>query len=124
MEGNRTLLEQVWINLLSNAIKYTPESGKIEIRGISEAEGVIISIADNGIGMGREAIERIFERFYKADDSRNRNVEGNGLGLSIVRLIVQLHYGSVEVVSQPNIGSTFTVYLPKRQHKQRFLSSS
>jgi Signal transduction histidine kinase len=110
IEADEARLEQVWINLLNNAIKYTNEHGVVTVtvkRGTKEVE---VSIADTGVGMSKEAISHIFERFYRQDKSRN--VEGNGLGLSIVKRIVDLHLGTIDVESREEAGSVFSVKLP------------
>lgn len=112
-EGDPAFLEKVWENLLSNALKYSPDGETIDIRLTEQANEVCFSIEDTGIGMSSETKNRIFDRFYRADDSRTREVEGTGLGLSIVEQVVRLHEGRVEVVSELGIGTTFIVYLPK-----------
>lgn len=111
--ADEELLRQVWINLINNSIKFTPQNGKIQIHLHDEEERIRFSISDTGIGMSEESRIHIFERFYKADKSRDRNKEGNGLGLSIVKKIINLHKGKIEVMSQLGEGSTFIVYLPK-----------
>jgi heavy metal sensor kinase len=103
-------LQQAIANLLDNAIKYTP-SGKITVSVEKVNRKVIISIRDTGIGMPSNEIPRVFDRFYRADKSRS--VPGSGLGLSLVRAIVQKHGGEIQVSSSPAMGSTFTVVLPK-----------
>jgi len=103
-------LQQVIANLLDNAIKYTP-SGKIAILAEEADKEVMISIHDTGMGMPSNEIPHVFDRFYRADKSRS--VPGSGLGLSLVRAIVQKHGGEVEVSSSPAVGSTFTIVLPK-----------
>lgn len=105
------LLSQVWINLLQNAIKFTPEGGTIHVTLTQNNEKTICTIADNGIGIAPEDQRRIFERFYKADKSHERSIGGNGLGLSLVKKIVELHGGSVSVESEIGKGTTFTVTL-------------
>ncbi|GAA0136082.1 HAMP domain-containing sensor histidine kinase [Paenibacillus sp. YSY-4.3] len=110
--GDRDQLDQVWINLLGNSIRFTPEGGKIAIfvrRGIQQ---VSVTIRDTGIGIEQEDQIQIFERFYKADRSRNRVYNGNGLGLAIVKRIVDLHHGHIEVRSEPGTGTEITVTLP------------
>lgn len=109
--ADRDLLDQVWLNLLGNAIKFTPQGGKIEIHLDQEGEDSIVAISDNGIGMTGEEQSHLFERFYKADASRERTNEGNGLGLSIVKKIIDMHGGSIEVQSRKNEGSVFRVCL-------------
>lgn len=105
------LLSQVWMNLLHNAVKFTPEGGTIHVTLTSSDEKTICTIADNGIGIAPEDQRRIFERFYKADKSRDRSISGNGLGLSLVKKIVELHGGSVRVKSEIGKGTTFIVIL-------------
>lgn len=110
--GDRDQLDQVWINLLGNSIRFTPEGGKIAIyvrRGIHQ---VSVTIKDTGIGISPEDQAHLFERFYKADRSRNRVNNGNGLGLAIVKRIVDLHHGYIEVRSDPGTGTEITVILP------------
>lgn len=110
--GDENLLTQVWINLLHNAIKFTPEYGKITVTLTSSKEKVICRIADSGIGIAEEEQMHIFERFYKADKARDRSCGGNGLGLSLVKKIVELHGGSIQLNSNLQEGSVFTVMLP------------
>ncbi len=104
-------LEQMFINLLDNAIKYT-ENGAIKISLTTDAAKAFIEIADTGIGVPRDDINRIFERFYVVDKSRSRKLGGTGLGLSIVKHIAILHNGSINVESEPGNGTKFTISLP------------
>ncbi|AJY76301.1 sensor histidine kinase [Paenibacillus beijingensis] len=106
-------LSQVWVNLLHNAVKFTPEGGTIAVALTEKEREVEVRIADSGIGIDGEDLPHLFERFYKADKSRNRTGTGSGLGLSIVRKIIELHSGQVTVRSVPGEGSEFTVRLPK-----------
>ncbi|MFE0504358.1 sensor histidine kinase [Peribacillus butanolivorans] len=107
------LMEQVWINLLTNSIKFTPREGTITVRAFKLANNqLIVTIKDTGIGMSDDTRMHIFERFYKADSSRNRNSEGNGLGLSIVKKIVDLHKGLIQVKSELGKGTEISVTLP------------
>lgn len=107
------LMDQVWINLLTNAIKFSSKEGTISVSVTETNDQLLcVKIQDTGIGMSKDMLIHIFERFYKADQSRNRNAEGNGLGLSIVQKIVELHNGSIQVVSELGKGSRFTVLLP------------
>ena len=115
LEADRNYLEQVLTNLLDNAIKYTPEGGRIAISAIEkESKEIRFSIEDNGIGIPREDIPRIFERFYRVDKGRSQDLGGTGLGLSIVKHLVQAHGGRVWVESRLGEGSTFYFTLPKR----------
>ena len=108
--GNEELLQQVWLNLLNNAIKFTSKNGRIEISGDSTEEGIIVSISDNGIGMDKKTMERIFDKYYQNDSSSVAT--GSGIGLAIVKRIVTLCGGNIQVASKINEGSTFTVNLP------------
>lgn len=108
--GDQNRLEQVWINLLNNAIKYTDEGGYISVNLKKNSKDVEVMISDTGIGMDEEAQRHIFERFYREDKARS--VGGNGLGLSIVKSIVDLHFGTIKVKSQKDVGSEFYVTLP------------
>lgn len=112
IEGDRALLNQVWVNLLHNAIKFTPRGGGITV-ALKQADGMVrCSVTDNGPGIAPADQLRVFERFYKADKSRERSAGGSGLGLSLVQKIAQLHGGEVAVHSELGRGSTFTVALP------------
>lgn len=110
--ADRDRISQVLINLLSNAIKYTPQGGEIKII-LSETENsAVIKVEDNGAGIPEEEMPFIFERFYRADKSRDRRTGGSGIGLAIVRSIVKAHGGTVSAESRLNEGSCFTVTLP------------
>ena len=104
-------LEQVFVNLIDNAIKYT-EKGGITISLLQRNGQVLIEIQDTGIGIPREHLPRIFERFYVVDASRSKQLGGTGLGLSIVKHIVLLHSGTIEVTSTPGQGTKFIITLP------------
>lgn len=110
--GSRGLLEQVWLNILDNAIKHSPVGGCIRIRLERQEGNLCVSIGDQGEGMTEQVQRHIFEKFYQGDPSRTR--EGNGLGLALVKRIIQLCGGTVEVVSAPGQGAEFTVCLPER----------
>ena len=113
--GDETLLEAVWDNLLSNAIKYNSKFGEIGIELIEHEDDIEVSFRDTGIGMGEEAKQHIFERFYREDSSRSGKIQGSGLGLSIVQKVVQLHNGTISVESNKNgHGTVFRVVLPKK----------
>ena len=108
-------IEQVFINLLDNAIKFTPAGGKICIRGTVKEKDIQIEVSDTGIGIPKEHLSRLFERFYRVDKARSRELGGTGLGLSIVKHIIQAHSGTVGVESKANKGSRFFFTLPKKQ---------
>lgn len=108
--GSADLLAQVWQNLLSNAIKFAPEGGTVRI-ALHQVEAMIwVEISDNGPGIPSELQSRIFEKFYQGDTSRSS--QGNGLGLALVKRIVDLHNGEIDVRSAVGKGSTFVVILP------------
>lgn len=109
--GDEGLLRRMVINLLDNAVRYTPPGGKVCATLETQGADARIRIADTGIGIGPEATQRVFERFYRVDESRSRQQDGFGLGLSIVKWIAESHHGAVELTSQPGAGSTFTVHL-------------
>ena len=115
IEGDEQRLEQVWTNIISNAIKYTNEGGLITITMKKNSKDIEVSIEDTGIGMSKEVVSHIFERFYREDKARN--VEGNGLGLAIVKSIVDLHHGKIDILSQVDVGTNFIVRLPIEKQK-------
>lgn len=112
VQADEDLLSQVWMNLIHNSIKFTPDQGTVRVELYRQGENAICKIADTGIGMSKEDLPHIFERFYKADKARNRSQQGNGLGLSIAKKIVDRHQGTISVQSEIGIGTTFTVTLP------------
>ena len=108
-KGNAELMQIVWYNLVSNAIKYSDRGGTVRVR-IEKKEGeIVVWVEDNGIGIGEEDSKHIFEKFFQADKSHSSG--GNGLGLSLVKKIVELHGGRVGVESQLGVGSRFYVVL-------------
>jgi two-component system, OmpR family, phosphate regulon sensor histidine kinase PhoR len=109
--GDAKALEQVLVNLLDNAVKYTPEGGSVELTARHEASRVEVSVRDTGLGIEAKHLPRLFERFYRVDRGRSREMGGTGLGLSIVRHLVSAMGGDVRVQSQLGVGSTFTVTL-------------
>lgn len=113
VEGNIQLLEQAMINLVDNAIKYGGNNTLVSITTLHCAEGVGISVTDQGMGIEEEHLSRLFERFYRVDKARSRKEGGTGLGLAIVKHIMQVHGGKVTVHSELGKGSIFTMLLPK-----------
>jgi len=109
---NPSLLEQAIINLLTNAIKYSDKQGQIVIEVTPHEEQVCLQVRDSGCGIAEEHLPRLFERFYRVDLARSRNLGGTGLGLAIVKHAVQAHGGEVNVTSVLGEGSTFTILLP------------
>ena len=113
LEVDPDLLERAVRNLVDNAIKYTPEGGSVTVWASGEADGVVFEVEDTGIGIPAEDLPRIFERFYRVDKSRSRDLGGTGLGLAIVKHVAQLHGGTVSVESRPGSGSVFRLRLPR-----------
>ena len=110
-------MSQVWINLIHNSIKFTPSSGTISIK-LKEYETLVeVRIRDTGIGISEEQKQHIFERFYKADSSRNRAYGGSGLGLAIVKKVLDLHQGEIKVESEEGKGTEFIVRMPNHEEK-------
>lgn len=112
IEADRDLLQQVIYNLFDNAVKFTPENGKITISAHSTAEGTRVSIRNSGAGVGEEEIARIFERFYKVDKSRSFDTKGVGLGLYIVKTIVNMHEGEITASSKLGEYTEFSFEIP------------
>ncbi len=110
--GDEAALRRVLNILLDNAFKYTPPPGKVILRAEEKNGRAIISVEDTGIGIARDEQAKIFERFYRADKARSRELGGTGLGLAIAQWIVQLHKGSISVESEPHNGSSFRIELP------------
>lgn len=115
VSGDQRRLYQVIVNLLSNAIKYSVEGGKIDIKVEDGLEAAVFTVADQGIGIPEPDLPLIFERFYRADRSRNRKTGGAGIGLTIAKAIVQAHGGTISVESREGQGSRFQVVLPKEK---------
>jgi two-component system phosphate regulon sensor histidine kinase PhoR len=109
---NPPLLEQAVVNLLDNAIKYSDKGSLVEIQANQIDKEIVINVKDQGCGIAKEHLSRIFERFYRADRGRSRKLGGTGLGLSIVKHIAQAHGGGISVESTPGKGSTFTIHFP------------
>jgi len=112
VEGDRARVKQVVVNLLDNAIKYTPAGGMVDLMVKAQESKAFLEVIDNGIGIPPEALPHIFERFFRVDDARGRDLGGAGLGLSIVRSICVAHHGRVEALSTPGQGSIFRVEFP------------
>lgn len=111
--GNETRLRQVFYNVLDNAIKYTPAGGVIMVRLGRQQGSAIVAVQDTGIGIPAEHLPRVFDRFYRVDKARNREMGGTGLGLSIAQSIVHAHQGRIELTSTPGQGTICTVVLPE-----------
>ena len=112
IRADETRLQEVVYNLLDNAVKYSRENGEVRLRAAQRGPEIVLSVADNGIGIGKNDLPRIFERFYRVDKARSRELGGTGLGLAIVKHIAQLHGGRVEAESELGRGTTIRVILP------------
>ena len=112
LQADEEGVHQMLSNLLSNAINYTPDGGRVTVRWRSEGEEGVIEVADTGIGIAEEDQARVFERFYRVDKARSRELGGTGLGLAIVKHLAHSFAGEVEVESRLGEGSTFRVRLP------------
>ena len=110
--GDRDKIVLALHNLIGNALKYTPVGGKVVVHVEADAQGVVVSVIDNGIGIKPEECELVFEKFYRAKDKRITGITGSGLGLALARQVVRLHGGDIQVRSQIDKGSTFTMTLP------------
>jgi two-component system phosphate regulon sensor histidine kinase PhoR len=113
IHGDMDRLKQVFINLIGNAITYTPPQGDVKIILLEHGEHVRIHVLDSGVGIEKEEIPRIFERFYRVDRARSRNSGGTGLGLAIVKHLVEAHHGNINVRSELGEGSEFIIELQK-----------
>ncbi|MDH4239888.1 MAG: HAMP domain-containing histidine kinase [Phycisphaerae bacterium] len=122
--GNQFSIEEMLTNLLLNSIKYTPESGTVEINATSNGEGILVEVADTGIGIPEEEQKQIFDEFYRASNARNIERDGTGLGLSIVKHIINRHGGKIEVESKNGCGTKFRLTLLKEKGSQHGLISS
>lgn len=110
--GDPERLSQLLYILLDNAIKYTPTGGAVKLSLSQEGPDLCITVQDTGVGINKEDFHRIFDRFYRADKSRSRQMGGHGLGLSIAKWIVETHKGTINVTSELGKGSTFFIRIP------------
>jgi len=117
LEADALRLEQVAVNLVENAIKYTDE-GSVTVSVVAEGEEALFSVTDTGIGIPEDSVPHLFERFYRVDKARSRGTGGTGLGLSITEKIVALHGGHIDVHSELDRGSSFSVLLPLKREKE------
>lgn len=114
VKGDRDLLEELFVNVIDNAIKYNRENGNVVVEIKDSKEGCEITIRDSGIGIDKSELDKVFEEFYRVDKSRSKATEGYGLGLSIVKKIIELHNGKVKIKSQPDKGTTVSLKFKKR----------
>ena len=114
IDADPIALESIFGNLIANAIKYTPEEGKVRVEADRAGVNIRVRVIDNGYGMAEKHLEKIFERFYRVKDDNTRYINGTGLGLPIVKGLLDSMGGIVEVESTPGEGSVFTVLLPTK----------
>ena len=112
IRADETRVQEVLYNLLENAVKYSREGGEIRLQAARRGSEIVLNVSDDGIGISRDQLPRIFERFYRADKARSREHGGTGLGLAIAKHIAQLHGGRIEAESELGRGTTIRVFLP------------
>ena len=118
VELDRDTITQAVTNLISNAMRYTPAPGTVTVRVGSDEVGACISVQDTGIGIAKEDIPRVFGRFWRAEESRNRAKGGLGVGLAVTKEIIDRHHGRIGVDSEQGVGTTFTLHIPLTQPKE------
>src|SRR5437870_7087259 len=119
LRADEARLREVFDNLLDNAVKYSSKKGEVRLQAARRGDETVLSVSDYGVGIGQEDLPRIFERFYRADKARSRELGGTGLGLSIVKHIAQLHGGRVEAESEVGRGTTIRIVLPLKMTSDR-----
>ena len=112
VHGDPIQLRQLWTNLIDNALKYTPEHGRVRISATRHERQAVVEVADTGVGIPPEHLPHVFERFYRVDPSRHRDLGGAGLGLAICQTIVQTHGGDIQLKSSIGEGTSVLVHLP------------
>jgi signal transduction histidine kinase len=113
IKADRDKIEQVFVNLIDNAVKYTEDGGQVRIYLVQQNGEVVVTVEDNGIGIQEEHLDRVFERFYRVDKARSRQLGGTGLGLGIAKHIVLAHKGEIRIESDTGKGTKVFVTLPK-----------
>ena len=119
IKGSKMPLEEIFNNLISNAIKYNKAGGWVNVKLYEKDQEVWVEIIDNGLGINEEHLSRIFDEFYRVDGRRNAPIKGSGLGLSIVKKMVDAHGGMIDVESKFGEGTTFRIGFPKFFQRQK-----
>ena len=117
IRANLQQMKELFTNLATNAIKYNRPGGQVWITVCEQGDDMLVRVKDNGVGIPKESLDRIFERFYRVDKGRSRKQGGTGLGLSIVKHIVNFYHGTIHVTSELDKGTEFTVTIPLDMHK-------
>ncbi len=112
LKGDALRIGQLAMNLITNAIRYNREGGRVSVSTAIAGEMAVFTVTDTGVGISPEDQARVFDRFFRADKARSRDAGGSGLGLAICKSIVEAHGGKIQVKSDVNVGSSFTVHLP------------
>jgi signal transduction histidine kinase len=112
IRGDKDRLHVVLTNLIGNAIKYTPDGGRVHVTCLEDGAKLSLEVKDTGIGIHPDDRDKIFDKFYRAADEQVAKLPGTGLGLAIARETVRAHGGTIELQSEPGVGSTFTILLP------------
>ena len=115
IHADRQNMETVFTNLVSNAVKYNREGGRVRISARNRGEFIEVTVADSGVGIDEENLSRIFDKFFRIRSDYTRKVVGSGIGLPLVKAIVEAHFGTISVASELEKGTTFTVILPRAQ---------
>jgi heavy metal sensor kinase len=110
--GDQAALQRLFISILENAVKYTPAGGHVSLNFHLEDGNAIVEVSDTGIGISEQDLPHVFERFYRADQARSREVRGSGLGLSIAKWITERHHGELQIQSRSGLGTTVTIHIP------------
>ena len=117
VDGQAANLERALINLLDNAMKFTPPGGAVDIQARVRGDAVVIDVTDTGIGIPPDEQERVFDQFYRANEAARLSIPGAGLGLTIAKAVTDQHHGTIKILSEPGVGSTFTLTLPLRKNR-------
>jgi signal transduction histidine kinase len=119
VKGNREQLRQLVVILVDNALRYTPRGGHVHVQVAADGGNALITVHDDGMGIPGDALNHVFDRFYRADEARTRESGGTGLGLAIAQELVKKHGGRIEVDSAVGIGTTFVVRIPLARSQAR-----